>query len=64
MRVIDNTPSPKVARIVICHNCGVTLEYVKADTRIEKRSDYTGDTDSYRVLTCPVCKDGMDVERY
>ena len=64
MRIIDDKPSPKVAKITICTNCGVTLEYVPADTKLEKRTDYTGDTDTYRVLTCPVCKEIMTVDRY
>ena len=64
MRIVDETPSPKVAKITNCRNCGITLEYVPADTRIEKRSDYTGDTDSYRVLTCPKCSQNMDVSMY
>ena len=62
MRIIDAKPSPKVAKIVICSNCGVTLEYVRADTKIERRIDYTGDTDTYRILTCPSCKETINVE--
>ena len=62
MRIIDDKPSPKVAKIVICSNCGVTLEYVKADTRVERRTDYTGYTDSYRILTCPACKETLTIE--
>jgi len=64
MKIIDDTPSAKIAKTAICSNCGVTLEYVPADTRIERRTDYTGCTDQYRVLTCPKCSKDMDVSMY
>lgn len=64
MKIIDEKPSAKIAKIAICSNCGVTLEYVPADTKIEKRTDYTGGTDSYRMLTCPKCNESMDVSMY
>jgi len=45
-----------VAKQCVCGNCGVKLEYVPRDTRVQRRTDYTGDADHYRVLDCPNCK--------
>jgi len=61
MEIINETPSDKVAKIVVCTNCGITLKYVPNDTIIEKRTDYTGCSDSYKVITCPKCKKRMTV---
>ena len=61
IKIIDEKPSPNVANEIICTNCGVKLEYVPADTREETRTDYTGGSDTYRVLDCPKCKKKLTV---
>jgi uncharacterized protein with PIN domain len=63
IRIIDVPLSPNVVKQTVCHNCGVTLEYVPADTREEVRRDYTGDADTFRVLDCPKCKTKLTVAR-
>jgi len=55
-KIISKKPSPNVAKQCVCGNCGVKLEYVPRDTRVQRRTDYTGDADHYRVLDCPNCK--------
>jgi len=61
IKIIDEKPSPQVAKQTVCTNCGVRLEYVPSDTRTEIRRDYTGDADSYRVIDCPKCKHKLTV---
>ena len=38
-----------------CSNCAAILEYTFNDTRKKTVSDYTGGSDTYRMLTCPRC---------
>lgn len=40
---------------VTCKQCAAILEYTKSDTRVKTETDYTGDTDYYKVLDCPKC---------
>lgn len=47
-----------------CRNCAAVLEYTKADTKTEERTDYTGDTDTCRILTCPRCNEYITVAIY
>lgn len=61
VKIINDKPDAKVVKQVICRNCGVTLEYVPADTREEKRTDYTGDADNYKVIDCPKCNHKITV---
>lgn len=49
---------------VSCSNCALRLEYTMADTTTEKRTDYTGDTDTYRVLVCPKCSERIIVKLF
>jgi len=44
-----------------CLNCTAMLEYTMADTTIKVVTDYTGDKDTYRYLTCPRCNHTMTV---
>lgn len=55
IKVIEEAPDPSVTKRVVCHNCGVKLEYTPSDTRTVIRRDYTGDADSYRAIDCPKC---------
>ncbi len=47
-----------------CSNCASILEYTLADTRKVVQKDYTGCSDTYRKLICPVCKDDLNVPLY
>ena len=47
-----------------CRNCASRLEYTMADTTIEKRTDYTGCTDTYNILKCPKCGNKISVGYY
>lgn len=42
--------------IVKCQNCGVLLEYTRADEKETSRSDYLGDVSYYFKIECPKCK--------
>lgn len=59
--IIDERPSPKVAKQTTCGNCGVTLEYTPNDVRKDWRTDYTGCKDCYRVVNCPKCRSAITV---
>ena len=50
IKIIDKTPAPECVKRTLGRNCGVTLEYTPFDTRKEKRTDYTGDSDIYTLL--------------
>jgi len=53
--IVDEKPAKSVVRQCVCKNCGVTLEYVPADIRDHRSSDYTGGVDIDPVIDCPKC---------
>ena len=55
IKVIGQLDPANVKRVA-CGNCANVLEYTMADTHEVKRTDYTGSTDIYRALKCPVCE--------
>jgi hypothetical protein len=56
IRIIDESPSPKVLIRSVCRNCGVTLEFTPADTYTRMDYDYGGSHDLNRYISCPKCK--------
>lgn len=44
-----------------CKNCASILLYTDSDTKRETHKDYTGGSDTYRILVCPVCKDRINL---
>jgi len=64
IRVVDSTPHKSVVQEHICRNCGATLEYTPRDIQERKVSDYTGDTDVVRYITCPQCSDKQTISRF
>lgn len=63
IRIIEEKPDPSVVKQVLCHNCGVKLEYVPHDIQKRKVSDYTGGCDTYHYITCPKCSEEIPVSR-
>lgn len=53
--IIDPKPSKEVIKEKICRHCGITLGYVPNDVKEDYISDYTGDKDYYKYVTCPGC---------
>ena len=54
----------KAKKVTTCGNCSAVLEYTHADTKVERRTDYTGCTDEYRALNCPRCGNSINVKMY
>lgn len=42
-----------------CKNCGAILSYYRADVKVGKDADYTGDKDEYHYIDCPQCKERL-----
>ena len=61
IKVINPEPDPSVKKQLICHNCGVTLEYTPFDVRKEVVKDYTGSADTYSRIDCPNCQQVINV---
>lgn len=51
----------KYLKQVDCKECGSTLEYTIADTEVKEYTDMGGYSESYRVITCPVCSNEVEV---
>lgn len=47
---------------VNCRKCDSRLSYVATDVREETLTDYTGGRDTYRMITCPVCGNKVNVK--
>jgi RNase P subunit RPR2 len=61
VRVVEQGPDPSAVKRVVCRSgCGAVLEYVPNDIQERRQTDYTGSTDTYRVVACPSC--GKDVK--
>lgn len=56
MRIVNMTPDKSVVKEHICKHCGITLEYVPADIKSKRITDYTGSLESVKYITCPMCK--------
>lgn len=61
IKVINDQPHPSVVKQCICNNCGAMLEYTPNDVRKDKRTDYTGCTDTYHLIDCPKCSKEITV---
>ena len=46
---------PSVYKRCTCKNCGSVLEYTPSDVQVKSVSDYTGSTEHYKCIECPVC---------
>lgn len=55
---------PQLTKRCSCRNCSAMLEYTKADTTVDYSTDYLGDKDYYRYLTCPSCSVKVFVPMY
>lgn len=53
--VVSTVPHRDVVKETICRNCGSTLQYVPADVKSDYTTDYLGDRDYYKFITCPPC---------
>ena len=53
--------APEAMRQATCSNCAARLEFTDADTKVETHRDYTGGSDTYRILTCPRCSKQLHV---
>ena len=47
---------------VTCSNCASKLEYTSSETVGRKKTDYTGDTRTWRIIVCPECKNDVIVD--
>lgn len=61
VKVISTVPHKSVVKEVVCGNCGATLEYIPADIKSRVVRDYGGGSDTYYSITCPNCKETVDV---
>ena len=48
---------------IACKSCESKLEYEYADIKQGQSTDYTGDTDYYRYISCPVCNNKVVVKQ-
>lgn len=55
VKIIDETPDPKITKRVSCGNCGTRLEYVPADVKERHGTDYGGGPDGAEWVVCPKC---------
>lgn len=62
IKIVEMKPDASVVKQVVCRNCGVQLEYVPNDAVEKKHTDYTGDTEVYRVIVCPKCNNDVEVK--
>lgn len=53
---------PSAVKQVICKNCGAELEYTDADTKKTVVSDYLGDKETFRSISCPECNKTISVK--
>lgn len=54
--VIHKDPAPSVVKEAVCRSgCGATIGYVPNDVQQDFHSDYLGDKDYYKFVTCPCC---------
>lgn len=58
---VINTRHPKALKHAVCDNCAAELSYTKSDCREVTKTDYTGSSDTYRFLDCPVCRTPINV---
>lgn len=56
--------SDKHIHELCCYNCSSKLEYVLADVKRGSHTDYTGCTESYKYIECPVCRFELRVKGY
>jgi DNA-directed RNA polymerase subunit RPC12/RpoP len=56
MRIIDDKPSPKVVKTIVCLNCGKRIEYVPNDVNLLwSGRDIGGGPDGAEGFNCPGC---------
>ena len=56
--------SPQKPMQVTCHRCKAGLEYVFTEIQERMVSDYTGDKELVKFITCPVCNNMVQVKGY
>jgi DNA-directed RNA polymerase subunit RPC12/RpoP len=56
VKVIDETPDPKIVKQISCQACGVRLEYVPIEILTRSGHDYSGGPDGEDYIICPKCK--------
>ncbi len=65
MKIINDTPDPKVVKQAVCSNCGVTLEYIPRDVvLLWSGTDYGGGPDGARGFKCLKCNENVIIERW
>lgn len=65
VKIINEIPDPKIVKQKVCHNCGVTLEYVPNDViLLWSGIDYSGGSDGAKGFKCPKCKKDIIIERW
>jgi len=53
IKVIGNDPD--VVKRCTCKNCATILEYTQSDVDTHHGKDYSGGSDGYEYILCPVC---------
>ena len=61
IKIIEAPLDTRAVKRTPCMNCGVTLEYTRADTTERMVRDYTGDGDLCRFIKCPKCNHEIQV---
>lgn len=64
IRVTSKEPHKSAIKEIICKKCGSVLEYVLADVKSKKVSDYLGDTETVHYIECPSCNNHISVNSY
>ena len=65
VKIIDETPSPKVVKQTVCHKCGATLEYVPNDViLLWSGKDYSAGSDGAKGFKCPKCNENVIIKRW
>lgn len=55
VQIVDPNPDPSSVMHCICRCCGVKLAFTRNDTEEDYTSDYLGDKDWFKYITCPNC---------
>jgi len=62
VEIVSKEPHKSVVKEAVCHKCGVTLSYVPIEVKEDYTSDYLGDKDYYKYISCPNCPSRVRVK--
>jgi Zn finger protein HypA/HybF involved in hydrogenase expression len=59
-KIIGET-DPRMVKHTSCGGCAAVLEYTRSEMQDRKHTDYTGCTDTWKVIVCPRCNGDIRV---